>query len=126
MTRSPTSFVLAAYQSQPDALNPNQAMTLRVEIGLLIPRTPSPTAMTHLSSAQRGLQSAGYRENPKAPKIDVLARHYLWRGLSKLPDVSKHVADVAAVEKMDADLEKALRDSGIDPARAEAIRNLLR
>jgi hypothetical protein len=40
-----------------------------------------------------------YRD-PKAPDIDVLARHYLWRGLSKLPDVTKHVADAAAVEKM--------------------------
>jgi hypothetical protein len=41
-----------------------------------------------------------YRDSPKAPKIDVLARHYLWRGLSKLPDVTKHIADVSAVEKM--------------------------
>ena len=41
-----------------------------------------------------------FRENPKAPDIDVLARHYLWRGLSKLPDVTKHVADVGDVEKM--------------------------
>jgi hypothetical protein len=41
-----------------------------------------------------------YRENPKSPDIDVLARHYLERGLSKLPDLSKHVADVADVEKM--------------------------
>jgi hypothetical protein len=41
-----------------------------------------------------------YRDSPKAPKIDVLARHYLWRGLSKLPDVTKHVADVGTVEKM--------------------------
>jgi hypothetical protein len=41
-----------------------------------------------------------YRESPKAPDIDVLARHYLWRGLSNLPDVTKHVADVGDVEKM--------------------------
>jgi hypothetical protein len=41
-----------------------------------------------------------YRDSPKAPKIDVLARHYLWRGLSKLPDITKHVGDAAAVEKM--------------------------
>jgi hypothetical protein len=40
-----------------------------------------------------------YRD-PKAPDIDVLARHYLWRGLSKIPDITKHVADAAAVEKM--------------------------
>jgi hypothetical protein len=38
--------------------------------------------------------------DPKAPDIDVLARHYLWRGLSKRPDVTKHVADVGQVEKM--------------------------
>jgi hypothetical protein len=41
-----------------------------------------------------------YRENPKAPDIDALARHYLSRGLSKLPDVTKLVADVGALEKM--------------------------
>jgi hypothetical protein len=40
-----------------------------------------------------------YRD-PKAPDIDVLARHYLWRGLSKLPDVTKHIADAGDVEKM--------------------------
>ena len=28
--------------------------------------------------------------------------------------------------RFDADLEKAIRDSGIDPAKAEAIRKLLR
>ena len=38
-----------------------------------------------------------FRENPKAPDIDVLARHYLSRGLAKLPEVTRHVADV---EKM--------------------------
>jgi hypothetical protein len=41
-----------------------------------------------------------FRENPKAPDIDVLARHYLSRGLAKLPDVTKHAADVGDVEKM--------------------------
>jgi hypothetical protein len=29
-------------------------------------------------------------------------------------------------DRFDADLEKAIRDSGIDPAKAEAIRKLLR
>jgi hypothetical protein len=38
--------------------------------------------------------------DPKAPDIDILARHYLWHGLSKLPDVTKHVVDVGALEKM--------------------------
>ena len=41
-----------------------------------------------------------YRDSPKAPDIDVLARHYLGRGLSKLPDATKHGADVGAMEKM--------------------------
>jgi hypothetical protein len=69
----------------------------------------------------------GYRErkkarstaNPKAPDINVLARHHQGCGLSKLPDMSKHVADAG-------DVGKALRDSGIDPAKAEAFRKLLR
>ena len=38
--------------------------------------------------------------DPKAPDIDVLPRHYLWRGLSKLSDVTKHVTNVGDVEKM--------------------------
>jgi hypothetical protein len=29
-------------------------------------------------------------------------------------------------DRLDADLEKAIRDAGIDPARAEVIRKLLR
>jgi hypothetical protein len=29
-------------------------------------------------------------------------------------------------ERMSADLEKAIRESGIDPAKAEALRKLLR
>ena len=41
-----------------------------------------------------------FRENPKAPDINALTRHYLWRGLSKLPDVSKHVANPSDLEKM--------------------------
>ena len=41
-----------------------------------------------------------YRENPKAPNIDVLARHYLWRGLSKHPEVTKHVAEGVDMEKL--------------------------
>ena len=41
-----------------------------------------------------------FRENPKAPDINALTRHYLWRGLSKLPDVTKHVANPSDLEKM--------------------------
>ena len=57
-----------------------------------------------------------YRESPKAPKIDVLARHYLWRGLSKLPDLTKHVSDTDAVEKMGMwELLKLAESLGADP-----------
>jgi len=38
--------------------------------------------------------------NAKAPDIDVLARHYLSRGLSKHPDVAQHVANVNDIEQM--------------------------
>ena len=56
-----------------------------------------------------------YRD-PKAPDIDVLARHYLWRGLSKLHDVTKHVADVGDVEKMGMwELLKLAKSIGVDP-----------
>ncbi len=36
----------------------------------------------------------------KAPDIDVLARHYLGRGLSKHPDAAQHVANVDDIEQM--------------------------
>jgi hypothetical protein len=56
-----------------------------------------------------------YRENPKAPDIDVLARHYLWRGLSKLSDVTKHVADGGDLEKMGMwALLKLAKSLGVD------------
>src|SRR4029450_3304268 len=56
-----------------------------------------------------------YRD-PKAPDIDVLARHYLWRGLSKLHDVAKHVADVGDVEKMGMwELLKLAKSISVDP-----------
>jgi hypothetical protein len=41
-------------------------------------------------------------------------------------DPDKDVPTQIDAARMDADLEKALRDSGIDPAKAEAIRKLLR
>jgi hypothetical protein len=41
-------------------------------------------------------------------------------------DPDKDVPTPISAERLEADLEKALRDSGIDPARAEAIRKLLR
>src|SRR5262249_13687977 len=45
-----------------------------------------------------------------------LARHYLWRGLSKLPDLSKHAPDVDAVEKMGIwELLKLAEAMGVDP-----------
>ena len=57
-----------------------------------------------------------YRENPKAPKIEVLARHYLSRGLSKHPDLAKHVADTDALEKMGMwQLMKIAESLGADP-----------
>ena len=40
------------------------------------------------------------KERAKAPDIDVLARHYLGRGLSKHPDVAQHVANIKDVEQM--------------------------
>jgi hypothetical protein len=40
------------------------------------------------------------RRNRKVPDIDVLARHYLGRGLSHHPDIAKHVERVEEVEKM--------------------------
>jgi hypothetical protein len=40
------------------------------------------------------------RENRKAPDIDILARHYLAKGLSKHPDIAKHVERVEDVEQM--------------------------
>jgi hypothetical protein len=50
-----------------------------------------------------------YRD-PKAPDIDVLARHYLWRGLSK------HVADIGDVEKMGMwELLKLAKSIGVEP-----------
>jgi hypothetical protein len=41
-------------------------------------------------------------------------------------DPDKDVPTPIGAERMSADLEKALRDSGIDPEKAEAFRNLLR
>ena len=40
------------------------------------------------------------RGNAKAPDIDVLARHYLSRGLRKHPDVAKHVANINDLDQM--------------------------
>ncbi len=40
------------------------------------------------------------KPNRKAPDIDVLARHYLSRGLSQHPDVAQHVANIKDVEQM--------------------------
>jgi len=56
-----------------------------------------------------------FRENPKAPDINALTRHYLWRGLSKLPDVTKHVANPSDLEKMGMwELLKLAKTLGID------------
>jgi hypothetical protein len=68
-----------------------------------------------LDRRRQGCTIRRYRDSPKAPKIDVLARHYLWRGLSKLPDVTKHVADTGAVEKMGMwELLKLAESMGVD------------
>ena len=44
------------------------------------------------------------REKPergrKAPAINVLARHFLARGLMKHPDISKHVSNVDDADDM--------------------------
>jgi len=62
-----------------------------------------------------GVAMRRYRGNPKAPDIDVLARHYLSRGLSKLPEVAKHIADVGDVEKMGMwQLLKLAKALGVD------------
>ena len=37
---------------------------------------------------------------PRAPKIDVLAQHYLSRGLSKHPEIAQHVDDLDQLENM--------------------------
>jgi hypothetical protein len=41
-------------------------------------------------------------------------------------DPDKDVPTPIDPARMDADLEKVIRDAGIDPARADAIRRLLR
>ena len=41
-------------------------------------------------------------------------------------DPDKDVPTPIDADRFDADLEKAIRDSGIDPAKAEAFRKLLR
>jgi len=41
-------------------------------------------------------------------------------------DPDKDVPTPIGPDRMDADLEKALRDAGTDPAKAEAFRKLLR
>ena len=41
-------------------------------------------------------------------------------------DPDKDVPTPIDLARMDADLEKAIRDAGIDPVKAEAIRKLLR
>jgi hypothetical protein len=57
-----------------------------------------------------------YRESPRAPKIEVLARHYLSRGLSQLPDITKYVADIDTIEKMGMwELLKLAESLGADP-----------
>jgi hypothetical protein len=41
-------------------------------------------------------------------------------------DPDKDVPTPISPDRLDADLEKALRDAGIDPEKAEAFRKLLR
>ena len=40
------------------------------------------------------------RRNRRAPDIDVLARHYLSRGLSKHPEIRQHVGNLDDLERM--------------------------
>jgi hypothetical protein len=40
------------------------------------------------------------RPNRKVPDIDILARHYLARGLNRHPDIARHVDRVEEVEQM--------------------------
>ena len=39
------------------------------------------------------------RPNRKAPDIDILARAYLARGLSRHPDIAKHVERVEGLKR---------------------------
>ena len=55
------------------------------------------------------------RPNPKAPDIDILARAYLARGLSRHPDIAKHVERVADVEEMGMWALLTLAKMGVDP-----------
>ena len=58
------------------------------------------------------------RENGRRlPDIDVLARGFLRRGLSKHPDAAKHVSDTADIENMSAwELLNLAKTMGVDPA----------
>src|SRR5262249_29627608 len=56
------------------------------------------------------------RPNPKAPDNDILARAYLARGLSRHPDIAKHVERVADVEEMGMwALLTLAKKMGVDP-----------
>jgi hypothetical protein len=72
----------------------------------------------HDAGPSRTKEGKVHSANPKAPDINVLARHYLGCGLSKLPDASKHLPMLAMWESA-----SGLR---LDPAKAEAFRKLLR
>ena len=56
------------------------------------------------------------RPNRKVPDIDVLARHYLGRGLSRHPNIAKHVERVEEVEDMGMwRLLTLAKKMGVDP-----------
>jgi hypothetical protein len=56
------------------------------------------------------------RSRSKAPDIDILARHYLGRGLSRHPDIAKHVERVEEVEDMGMwRLLTLAKKMGVDP-----------
>jgi len=56
------------------------------------------------------------RPNRKFPKIDILARAYLADGLSRHPDIAKHVERVEDVEKMGMwALLTLAKKMGVDP-----------
>jgi hypothetical protein len=56
------------------------------------------------------------RPNPKVPEIDTLARAYLADGLSRHPEIAKHVERVADVEKMGMwALLTLAKKMGVDP-----------
>jgi hypothetical protein len=52
------------------------------------------------------------RPNRKAPDIDVLSRHYLGVGLSRHPDIAKHVERLKRLSEPRGRTTALIRESG--------------